>query len=215
MFIRLAAIDSVPLVRLGIAHAVADCPDIALVGEAGGAVEARNTVPALEASVVTVDAALPDGDWLALARELRAHQPDLGVVVLAAADDALLFRALEAGMSAFVPRSAPAAEVVAAIRHAAVAATSFSTLGLAAALARRRTGGDLLSHRELEVLALMRDGASVRGMAAALAVSESTVKTYVARTYTKLHVNNRSQAIMSAVRRGLITDAELRPASNF
>ena len=215
MHIRLAAIDSIALVRLGIAHAVAECSDIEFVAEAGTAAQARVLIPGLNATVVTVDASLPDGDGLALARDLREQQPGLGVVVLAVADDALLFRALNTGMSAFVPRSAPAAEVVAGIRHAAVAAGSFSTLGLAAALARRQSRAALLSPRELEVLRLMRDGASAPQMAAALLVSESTVKTYVARIYTKLHVNNRSQAIMAAARRGLLTESDLRLASTF
>ena len=215
MTIRLATIDSIALVRLGIAHAVEDCADIEVVAEAGTAAEARRLIPGLDATVATVDATLPDGDGLSLARELRDQQPGLGIVVLAFADDALLFRALNTGMSAFVPRSAPAAEVVAGIRHAAVAAGSFSTLGLAAALARRQSRAALLSPRELEVLRLMRDGASAPQMAAALLVSESTVKTYVARIYTKLHVNNRSQAIMAAARRGLLAESDLRLASTF
>jgi DNA-binding NarL/FixJ family response regulator len=215
MSIRLAAIDSIALVRLGIAHAVAECPDIEFVAEAGTATEARRLIPGLDVTVVTVDSSLPDADGLALARELREQQPGLGVVVLSVADDALLFRALHTGMSAFVPRSAPATEVVAGIRHAAVASGSFSTLGLADALTRRQSRAALLSPRELEVLRLMRVGASAPQMAAALMVSESTVKTYVARIYTKLHVNNRSQAIMAAARRGLLTESDLRLASTF
>jgi DNA-binding NarL/FixJ family response regulator len=55
----------------------------------------------------------------------------------------------------------------------------------------------------------MRDGQSVPRIAAALAVSESTVKTYVSRLYTKLHVNNRAQALMAAVQRGLLKDADV------
>jgi DNA-binding NarL/FixJ family response regulator len=205
MDIRLVAIDSHTLVRLGIAHAVAQCPDIELVGEAATAAEARELVARVGATVVTVDARLPDGDGLALATELRRENPGLGVVVLANADDAILFRALEAGMSAFVPRSAPASEVVAGVRHAAVSAASFSTPGLVEALARRRPDGGLLSPREREVLELMRIGESVPRMAVSLKVSESTVKTYVARVYGKLKVNNRAQALMAAVHRGLLS----------
>ncbi len=210
MTIRLVTVDAVALVRMGIAHAVAGCDDIELVAEARTAAEARRIVPESSATVVTLDVALADGDGLALARELRAELPNLGVVVLANANDALLFRALEAGLSAFVPRSAPATDVVSSIRHAAVAGTSFSTPGLAAALARRRPGSALLSNRELEILDLMQDGASVRLMAGVLHVSESTAKTYVTRVYSKLHVNNRSQALMTAVRRGLLSTSDLR-----
>jgi DNA-binding NarL/FixJ family response regulator len=207
--IRLLTIDSHTLVRMGVAHAVASHADIELVGEASTATEARELVATLRPNVITVDAMLPDYDGLALAHELRTQFPDLGVVVLAAANDTLLFRALEAGMSSFVPRSAPANEVVAGIRHAAVAGTSFSAQGLAEAVARRhRPQGALLSVREQEVLRLMRDGATVPRMAVALTVSESTVKTYVSRVYNKLQVCNRSQALMAAIQRGLLTEAD-------
>jgi DNA-binding NarL/FixJ family response regulator len=159
--------------------------------------------------VITIDAMLPDCDGLALAMELREQHPGLGVVVLAAANDTLLFRSLEAGMSAFVSRDAPAEEVVTGIRHAAVAGTSFSAHGLAAAVARRhRPQGALLSMREQEVLRLMRDGATIPRMAIALTVSESTIKTYVSRVYNKLQVTNRAQALMAAVQRGLLTEAD-------
>jgi DNA-binding NarL/FixJ family response regulator len=214
MRIRLAAIHTHTLVRLGVAHTVAPDAEIEFLGETGTAAEGRRLVAAVDATVMTVDASLPDGDGVALAVELRESRPGLGVVVLARADDVLLFRVLEAGLSAFVPRSAPAAEVVAAIRHAAVAATSFSTSDLAGALARRRPqGGALLSPRELEVLGLMREGASVPRMAVALQVSESTVKTYVSRLYGKLGVNNRAQALMAGIQRGLL--AEPRGEAGF
>jgi DNA-binding NarL/FixJ family response regulator len=208
--IRVLTIDSHTLVRLGVAHAVAPYGDIELVGEASTAAQARELVAELRPTVITVDAMLPDADGLALAIELREAFPGLGVVVLAAASDTLLFRSLEAGMSAFVPRSAAADEVVAGIRHAAVSGSSFSANGLAEAVARRHRpqGGALLSVRELEVLRLMRDGATVPLMAVALGVSESTVKTYVSRLYHKLQVGNRAQALMTAVQRGLLTDSE-------
>jgi DNA-binding NarL/FixJ family response regulator len=208
MLIRLVAVDSSTLTRLGLAHAVASCPDIELRAEVGTVAEARRVVPAAAATVITVEPSLPDGDGLALAAELRDQLPGLGTVLLASADDSLLFRALETGMSAFVPRSAPASEIVSAIRHAAVAASTFSAPGLAEALSRRRPHGKALSRREQDVLRLMRDGESVPRMAIALAVSESTVKTYVARLYSKLHVNNRAQALMTAVNRGFLPNAD-------
>jgi DNA-binding NarL/FixJ family response regulator len=215
MLVRLVTVDGSTLTRLGLAHAIGAYPDIELVAEVGSVAEARRVIPASGANVVTVEPSLPDGDGLALAAELRGLLPGLGTVLLASADDALLFRALETGMSAFVPRTAPASEVVSAIRHAAVAAATFSAPGLAEALARRRPHGEVLSRREQEVLRLMRDGESVARMAAALDVSESTVKTYVARLYSKLRVNNRAQALMTAVHRGLIPgDDELMTSAS-
>ena len=122
-------------------------------------------------------------------------------------DDAMLYRAMDESLSAYVPKDSPAGTVLAAIRHAAAAPRAFNAPGLAAALARRRANSGLLSQRERQVLGLMREGISLPGIADRLAVSEATVKTYVARLYTKLRVNNRSQALMAAVNQGLLDSA--------
>jgi DNA-binding CsgD family transcriptional regulator len=117
-----------------------------------------------------------------------------------------MFRALETGVSAFVAKTAPVEEVLAAIRHAAVAASSFTASGLAVALARRRSVQERLSlsPRETEVLRLLRDGLSIPAIALAMFISQSTAKTYVARLYDKLGAGNRAQALMTAVHYGLI-----------
>jgi len=122
-------------------------------------------------------------------------------------DDATLYRALDEGLSAYAPKDSAPNAVLGAIRHAAAAPQSFNAPGLAAALARRRASSGLLSQREKQVLGLMREGISLPGIADRLAVSEATVKTYVARMYTKLRVNNRSQALMAAVNQGLLDSA--------
>lgn len=205
MSIRLVAVDEHVLLRLGLQRVVAACPDIEMVGEAGGVNEAIQVVERTNPTVVTIGLTLPDGDGLTAAGKMRASRPDLGIVLLTAvADDSLLYRALDAGLSAYVTKAAPVNMVLAAIRHAAVAPTSFTTPGLAAALARRQSQGGLLSRRERQVLSLMRDGISLPAIAAQLQVSEATVKTYVSRLYSKLRVNNRSQALMVAVNQGLL-----------
>src|SRR2546421_5894783 len=176
MTIRLVAVDEHVLLRLGLTRVVVGCPDIELVGEAGGAADALHVVDRTNPTVVTVGLNLPDGDGIALAARLRDQRPELGIVLLTAvADDALLYRALDAGLSAYVTKSAPVNLVLSAIRHAAVAPTSFTTPGLAAALARRQHQGGLLSRRERQVLSLMRDGISLPAIATQLHVSEATV----------------------------------------
>jgi DNA-binding NarL/FixJ family response regulator len=208
MTVRLVAVDEHILLRLGLARVVAGCGDVDLVGDAGSAADAARLVEQVRPDVVTFDVSLPDSDGWSLARRLRARQPGVGLVLVSAAnDDALLYRALDEGLSAYVTKAAPATMVLAAIRHAAVAPESFTAPGLSAALARRRASTGLLSQREREVLALMRDGISLPGIAVRLQVSEATVKTYVARLYTKLRVNNRSQALMAAVNQGLLSSA--------
>lgn len=203
MLTKLVVVDQHTLARLGLAYAVAGIDDIQLVGEAEDAADARRLVAELGPTVVTIDARLPDADGIMLGQELRRSHPGLGIVLLADCDDGLLLRALQAGLSAFVTKSADTGEILSAIRHAAVAATTFAAPGLADALAARRPSS-LLSARETEVLRLLRDGYSAPRIAATLSVSESTVKTYIARLYDKLHASNRAQALMTAINRGLL-----------
>jgi DNA-binding NarL/FixJ family response regulator len=183
-------------------------PDIEIVAECHSAAQARQVLSVARPDVVTVCVGLPDGDGLRLARELRDRYADLGIVILTSrGEDDILFRALETGVSAFVADTAPVEEVLGAIRHSAVAASSFTASGLATALTRRRDARErlALSPREIEVLRLLRDGLSIPAIAAQMFISYSTAKTYVARLYQKLGAANRAQALMAAVQYGLVS----------
>lgn len=207
MQIRLAIVDGHTLIRYGLRELIAQHPDIEIVAECERAADAPRVLAAAKPDVVTIDVSLPDGDGLRLARDFRDRYAELGIVMLTSQnEDDVLFRALETGVSAFVSKTAPVEEVLAAIRHAAVAASSFTASGLAVALARRRTVQDrlALSPRETEVLRLLRDGMSIPAIALAMFISQSTAKTYVARLYDKLGAGNRAQALMTAVHYGLI-----------
>jgi DNA-binding NarL/FixJ family response regulator len=207
MPIRLVIVDGDTLTRFGLRELIAHHADIEIVAECGSAVDAPRVLAQAEPDVVTVDATLPDGDGMRLAEEFRDRYPYLGIVILTSRnEDHLLFRALETGASAFVAKTAPLEETLAAIRHAAVAAASFTASGLAVALTRRRSGQErvALSPREAEVLGLLRDGVSIPAIALTMFISRSTAKTYVARLYDKLGAANRAQALMTAVHYGLI-----------
>jgi DNA-binding NarL/FixJ family response regulator len=194
---------------------ISEQPDIEIVAESGSAAAARADVRNTRPGVVTVDVSLPDGNGLHLAREFRDRDAGLGIVLLTSQEeDDVLFRALETGVSAFVAKSAPVEEVLAAIRHAAVAASSFTAAGLAVALARRRTVADrtVLSAQQAEVLRLLSAGLSIPAIAMTMFISQSTAKTYVARLYEKLGVTNRAQALMAAVQLDLIPHEHGAPA---
>ncbi|MFS8101291.1 response regulator transcription factor [Lentzea alba] len=207
MAIRVVIVDGHTLTRFGLKTLAAAHSDLQIVAEASTAAESAGVIAAAQPDVVTVAVGLPDGDGLRLARELRDRYPSLGIVVLTAhGEDDVLFRALETGASAFVGKTAPVEEILCAIRHAAVAASSFTATGLANAMARRQstTARMALSPREREVLALLQDGVSIPAIARTLYVSPSTAKTYVSRLYEKLGASNRAQALMAALRNGLI-----------
>jgi DNA-binding NarL/FixJ family response regulator len=208
--VRVLIVDAHPLTRCGLVRLADEQPDMSTVGEAGSVAEALRMAAELRPDVITIDTALPDGSGLTLARELRDRYADVGIVILTSSgEDDVLFRALDSGASAFVSKSAVVTEVLGAIRHSAVAATSFSATGLAQALRRRNETNErlALSNRERQVLQLLLGGHSVPEIAAKLYLSISTTKTYVARLYDKLGANNRAQALMAAVRLGLVESA--------
>ena len=207
MSIRLMVVDGQTLTRYALRCLVETHADIEIVGECTSVRETPALVTRLAPDVVTLDATMPDGSGMTLARDLRDRFGSLGIVLLTSqCEDDVLFRALDSGLSAFVPKTAPLVEILAAIRHASVAASSFTAAGLSEALARRRRVGDglALSPRELEVLRLLHENLSIPAIARALYVSQSTAKTYVARLYDKLDASSRAQALMTALHRGLI-----------
>ena len=204
--IRVVIVGGHPLLRWALWRIGEEASDMAPVGETDTAVDALNLVFSLKPDVVTIDCSMADGQGWRLARELRDRYDNLGIVILTAdGSDDLLFRALDTGASAYLNKAASVNEVLGAIRHAAVAAQSFSAAGLAQALRRRNDTTErlALSPRERQVLSLLREGRSVPEVASTIYVSLSTAKTYVARLYEKLGANNRAQALMTAVELGL------------
>jgi DNA-binding NarL/FixJ family response regulator len=205
---RVLLIDDHDLIRQGLARAFEREEDFSVCGQAASVGEGLRQFAALEPDVVITDVRLPDGLGFDLVKEIRKQGHDTGVVVLTMyAGDEQLFAALEAGASAFVAKDAPADEVVAAARHALVSPRSFTAADLAGAMRRRMTpAGPQLTARESEVLSLLANGFSVSAIARSIFVSESTAKTHISKIYEKLGASNRADAIMKAVRSGLLAD---------
>jgi DNA-binding NarL/FixJ family response regulator len=203
---RVMLVDDHDLIRQGLRHAFERAEDFEVAGEASSVAEALALAAQAKPDVVIMDIRLPDGSGLEAVKRLRAANPQTGIVVLTMyAGDEHLFGALEAGASAFVPKDAPADDVVAAARHAAASPEAFAAADLAAAMKRRLTPqGPQVSPREREVLGLLADGLAVAQIAKTLYISESTAKTHISKLYEKLGAGNRAQAIMSAMRMGLI-----------
>lgn len=200
-------VDDHELIRQGLRRAFERDADFEVVGEAGSIAAARRLAATTEPDVAVLDVRLPDGSGLDLAQALRAARADIGLVILTMyAGDDQLFAALDAGASAFVPKSAPSDDVVAAARHAAATPRSFVAADLAEAMHRRmHPTGPQLTRREREVLDLLAEGFGVSSIARKLFISESTTKTHVSKLYDKLGAANRAQAIMAAVKAGLLS----------
>lgn len=200
-------IDDHELIREGLRRAFEREIDITVIGEAANAQAGLALIDAEQPDVAVVDLRLPDGDGLSIVRQARARYAAMGIVVLTMyAGDQHLFDALDAGASAFVPKSSPADEIIAAARHAAASPRSFSAPDLAEAMQRRMNhDGPQLSPREREVLSLLADGLGVTAISRTLFISESTTKTHISRLYDKLGAANRAQALMAALRAGLLS----------
>jgi len=206
MAVTVLLVDDHALIREGLRRAFEATDDLQVVGEAASVDEALALMNALQPQVAVVDVNLGDGNGIALVKQLRAQSPTMGLVVCTMYEgDEHLLGALEAGASGFVLKSAPATDVVAAARQAAVAPTSFTAHDLAGAMRRRMTEPQVrLTPREHEILQHLADGVSVAVLAKRLYISPSTAKTHMSKLYEKLGANNRTQAIMEAVRLGLV-----------
>jgi DNA-binding NarL/FixJ family response regulator len=201
-------VDDHDLIRQGLARAFERHEDFEVCGQAASVAEGVRQFTELSPEVVITDVRLPDGLGFELVREIRKAGKDTGVVVLTMyAGDEQLFAALEAGASAFVAKDVPADEVVAAARHARVSPRSFAAADLAGAMRRKMTpAGPQLTQRETEVLKYLARGFPVSAIARAIFVSDSTAKTHISKIYEKLGASNRADAIMKAVRAGLLGD---------
>jgi len=202
-------VDDHELIRSGLAGVFDLEEDMTIVAEAGSVVEALKKYDELRPDVVVADLQLQDGTGLDIVRSIRKVSNTTGLVVLTMhSGDDQIFAAMEAGASAFVGKDAPSSEVVQAARHAAMSPRSFLCAGLADAVMRRRGGSTestRLTGREHDVLVLLADGLSAAEIGGRLHLSESTVKSHVAHLYQKLGVANRAQALVRAMRIGLLS----------
>ena len=199
-------IDDHELVRQGLAMAFSQADGFQIAGQAASVASGIELAQQVKPDVVVTDVRLPDGSGLDVVRALRQHNREIGLVVLTMyAGDEQLFAAMDAGASGFVGKDAPTTTVISAARQAAVAPLTFTCTGLAEAMLRRMSSGTpRLSDRERQVLELLAEGLGVTAIAGKLYLSESTAKSHIGRIYEKLGAANRAQALVAAMRLGLI-----------
>ena len=202
-------IDDHELIRQGLAGAFGQADGFDVVGQAGSVDEGLEKARTLGPDVVVTDVRLPDGSGLDVVRALRKDDKSVGLVVLTMyAGDEQLFAAMDAGASGFVGKDSPTSTVISAARQAVVSPLTFTCSGLAEAMVRRiSSGAPRLSDRERQVLELLAEGLGVTAIAGRLFLSESTAKSHIGRIYEKLGAGNRAQALVTAMRLGLIAPA--------
>lgn len=187
--IRVLLVDDHPLVRAGVAAALAGEPDLDLCGETDNALEARDFARRLQPDAAVVDLMLRDDDGLKLVRELRTDLPALRLIVLSMLDPALYApRALQAGANAFVSKQEGPAAILAALRRPGPSQR---------APASRPVLLDL-SERELQVFMQLGLGRSTQEIAAALKLSVKTIETHREGIKTKLGLPHSNALVARA-----------------
>lgn len=204
--VTLLVVDDHPVVRDGIVGMVSSDPGIEVVGEASDGAEAVGLARTLAPDVVLMDLRMPRLDGVAAIREFARLGIKSRVVVLTTFDgDADVLPAIEAGATGYLLKDAPRDDLVRAI-HGAAAGDAVLAPSVASRLMGRVRAPEssALSPRELEVLALVADGATNRAVGARLHLSEATVKTHLLSIYAKLGVGDRAAAVAEGFRRGLL-----------
>jgi DNA-binding NarL/FixJ family response regulator len=208
--IRILLVDDHELIRSGLGAVLDMEDDMDVVGTAGSVAEAIARYEELSPDVVVADLQLQDGTGLDIVRTIRKQSNDTGLIVLTMhSGDDQIFAAMQAGASGFVGKDAPSSEVVRAARHAHVSPRAFVCAGLVGAMMRRQSGESTnLSEREHDVLLLLADGLGAAAIGEKLFLSESTAKSHIARIYQKLGASNRAQALVTAMRIGLLSSIQ-------
>jgi NarL family two-component system response regulator LiaR len=204
--IRVLIVDDHPVAQAGVRYLLNALADVELVGEASDGEEALLLYERLRPDIVLMDVYMPVLDGIAATRELKARHPEAKVLMLTSLGDGeVVQRAMKAGASGFLLKTATPVELTQAVRAAFHGHTTVAPEA-AQALAEtlRNTAGLDLTEREREVLALMADGLANAQIAEQLNVSSATVKFHISGIFSKLGVGTRAEAIALAYKRKLV-----------
>jgi NarL family two-component system response regulator LiaR len=207
--IRVLIADDHAIVREGLRWLLHTEPDMELVGEAADGVEALSKVRALRPDVMVLDLVMPRMGGIEAISEIKKEMPDARILVLTSfAEDERVFPAIRAGALGYLLKDSSPQELLRAIRevhqgqgsmHPTIARKVMRELQRP--VHRRRTD-EPLTAREVEVLSLVARGLSNQEIANQLVVSERTVRSHISTILSKLHLANRTQAALYALREG-------------
>jgi len=201
--------DDHQLLRQALRRAFEDA-GLVIVGEAANGEEAVRLATSVHPDVAVIDVSMPVLDGIQATRMMHSAMPDMPIVVLTMhGEDRVRLDALEVGASAFLTKDCSMQEVVATVVAIAAGEVMLSPELASSMLSEMATDGsrsDLspLTPREAETLQLVADGLSTSEVAARLFISAKTVKNHLASVYAKLDARDRTQAVLAAVKSGII-----------
>lgn len=208
--LRVVLADDHTMVRQGICQFLEESQGIAVVAEAADGREALRLVGEHRPDVAVLDIQMPEMTGVEATRRIRSHFPEVRILILTAYDDDPYVSALiRAGADGYILKSAPAEDLVRAVRQVAEGQFALSP-EVARKVVDQMTGrgpteaAEPLTDREIEVLRLTAQGLTNKGIGRELGISPRTVQGHLANIYGKLGVTSRTEAVTEALRRGWI-----------
>jgi DNA-binding NarL/FixJ family response regulator len=201
--IRVLAVDDHPVIRMGVRALLDNENDVEVVGDAANGAEAVSLFAQLKPDVVLMDLRMPGTDGLEAMREILRVDPTAKILALSSFEgDGDITRAFQAGARGYLLKDTLGTELVAAVRAAAAGGRVIPP-EVATRMAEFAPRPDL-TPREIEVLTFVAKGLANREIARAIGRTSETVKAHLKNVMDKLGVKGRTEAVMQAVRRGII-----------
>jgi len=208
--IRILIVDDHAIVREGLRALIDTKPDMEIVGEAADGIGAVLKARSLQPDIILLDLVMPRKDGIAAIREIKQENPNARILVLTSfAEDERVFPAIKAGALGYLLKDSSPQELLHAIRDVYQGRSSLHPTIALKLIRELSRPSDLppteepLTEREVEVLRLVAQGLTNQEIAEKLVISERTVGTHVSNILQKLHLANRTQAALYALREGL------------
>ena len=208
--IRILITDDHAVVREGLRTLIGTEPGMDVVGEAEDGLEAVQKACTLKPDVILLDMMMPRMDGLQAIKEIKRECPEAHILVLTSfSDDEKVFPAIKAGALGYLLKNVTPERLLSAIRDVHQGKPSMSSDIAKKLMHELRRASDLppteepLTEREMDVLRLVAQGLSNQEIAEALVISQGTVRTHVSNILSKLHLANRTQAALYALREGI------------
>jgi DNA-binding NarL/FixJ family response regulator len=208
---RVLVVDDQTLFRTGLASLLSEDERVDVVGQAVDGAEAVKQAIKLKPDVVLMDIKMPNTDGIEATRQIVEQVPGIKVLILTTFEtDSQVIQALKAGASGYVLKDSSAAAIVSSIvavmsgERVMASAVANRVLEMLTGTATPKEFYDGLTNREVEILKLLANGMANKQIAFRLKISEKTVRNHVSNMYEKLGIYDRSQAVLYAVKKGLV-----------
>jgi len=217
--------DDHPLLCEALCQTLSKEPDMEVVGKAGNGEEAVSMASELKPDVVIMDIIMPKFDGIEASKRIKSTEPNIAILILTAYDDDnYVLGLLEAGAAGYLLKSARGQDLIEAVRairagesvlHPEIIEKLLKRAMLKSSGTLKPRANELLSEREKEMLKLLATGMGNKEIAKRLSLSLRTVKAHMSNIFTKMNVASRSEALVEALRSGLLSLEDIKEESNI